>query len=77
MSEKEYSGENIWAFDETAVWFDSVGNNTIEKIGAKEVEMFTNWACQAEYYSMTLCSKYRKEKGTIYRLKRKRYHISS
>ena len=41
MSEKEYSEENIWAFDETAVWFDSVGNSTIEKIGAEEVEMFT------------------------------------
>ena len=41
MSGKEYSEENIWAFDETVVWFDSVGNSIIEKIGAKEVEMFT------------------------------------
>ena len=41
MTEKSYHEENIWAFDETAVWFDSVGNTTIEKVGSKEVEMFT------------------------------------
>ena len=41
ITEKSYLEENIWAFDETAVWFDSVGNTTIEKTGSKEVEMFT------------------------------------
>ena len=41
MTEKSYHEEKIWAFDETAVWFDSVGNTTIEKVGSKEVEMFT------------------------------------
>ena len=41
MTEKSYHEENIWAFDETAVWFDSVGNTTIQKVGSKEVEMFT------------------------------------
>ena len=41
MTEKIYHEENIWAFDETAVWFDSVGNTTIEKTGSKEAEMFT------------------------------------
>ena len=41
MTEKIYHEENIWAFDETAVWFDSVGNTTMEKTGSKEVEKFT------------------------------------
>ena len=41
MYEKEYSEENTCAFDETAVWFDTVGNSTIEKIGAHEVGMYT------------------------------------
>ena len=41
MTEKIYDEENIWAIDETAVWFASVGNSTIEKTGSKQVEMFT------------------------------------
>ena len=41
MTEKSYHEENIWAFGETAVWFDRVGNTTIEKVGSKEVKMFT------------------------------------
>ena len=41
MSEKDSSEENIWAFEETVVWFDSVGNSTVEKIGTKIFEMFT------------------------------------
>ena len=41
MTEKSCNEENIWAFEETGVWFDSVGNTTIEKVVPKEVEMFT------------------------------------
>ena len=40
MTKKSYHEENIWTFDETAVWFDRFGNTTIEKVGSKEVEMF-------------------------------------
>ena len=39
--ESNYQKENIWAFDETAVWFDSVGATTVESKGKKEVELFT------------------------------------
>ena len=41
MTEKNFHKENIWAFDETAVWFDSALNTAIEKVVAKEVEMLT------------------------------------
>ena len=41
MNEKIYHEEHIWACDETAVWFDGVGNTTIEKTGSQKVEMFT------------------------------------
>ena len=40
MTKKSYHEENIWTFDETAVWFDRFGNTTIEKVGSNEVEMF-------------------------------------
>ena len=41
MTEKIYHKETIWAFDETAIWFESFGNTSIEKTGSKVVEMFT------------------------------------
>ena len=37
LENNQYS--QIIAYDETAVWYDSVGNTTIEKIGKEDVAL--------------------------------------
>jgi len=54
--ENKYTDNNKFACDETSVWFDSVGNKTLERIGAKEVSV-TSTGHEKMRLSVMLCAK--------------------